>query len=790
MPSELELLIDRLNPICRRGLELAAGRCVAETHHRVEVEHLLLELAKLPAIDLPPILDCYGVDAGELTAQLGQALASFERGNRKTPAMAPEVVRLLREGLTCSTLNLGAERIRSGALLLALVQDGALRRRILSSCPVLGHIPSESLAQNLRPLVRGSVEEAASGATPTAKGSRAAPAAADAAPTGRRRAAGSAPGGRSVTGPAEEATPTLERFTVDLVAEARAGRIDPIRERDVEIRQVVDVLTRRRQNNPLLVGDAGVGKTAIAEGLALKVAAREVPESLAEVSIRLLDLGRLQAGAGGKGEFEERLESIVDEARRSPRPVVLYIDEAHGLIGAGGAAGRGDAANLLKPALARGELRVIAATTWSEYKAYIETDPALARRFQLVKVEEPSEAAAIEMLSAQVPGLERHHGVRVLDEAVRDAVRLALRYLPETKLPAKAISLLDTACARASLARQGAPPVVDSRVVADVVSGWTGIPAGRMLGDEIDSVLGLGERLAERIVGQPEALQAIGRRLSTARSGLEDPGRPRGVFLLVGPPGVGKTETALALADLLYGGERNLISLDMSEFQEPHSVATLKGAPPGYVGYGRGGVLTEAVRRRPYSVVLLDDFDKAHPEVAELFVPIFGKGAIEDGEGVRVDFTNAVILLTSGVGGDEIARACREAGRRPDPERLAESLRGVLEARFRSALLGRLEVVPFYPLGRGHLRGIAQRKLRAVQERVRLNYGAELSFADGLLDALADRCAEGGRGARKIDDALDRVLLPELSRRILQRMAAGKGFSRVHVTADMAESFR
>ncbi|HEX4955284.1 MAG TPA: type VI secretion system ATPase TssH [Thermoanaerobaculia bacterium] len=882
MSSELKVLIGKLNPVCRRALEMAAAATLAQTHYNVEVEHLLLKLLELPATDLHPVLRTYGVATAELTRQLTQALESFDRGNSRTPAFSPQLVALLREGYLEATLALDSPVVRSGALLAALFERDALRGPIFESCPALAKIP-RSMIEHLPELIRDSTESTAAAQRPTGE------------PRGLAETAGTlrqAQGEPSESGPRDDSA--LGKYTLDLTAEARAGRIDPIRGRDAEIRQVIDILTRRRQNNPILVGDAGVGKTAVAEGFALKVAAGEVPESLARISVRTLDLGLLQAGAGIKGEFEERVKQVIGEVKAAARPVILFIDEAHTLIGAGAPAGQADAANLLKPALARGELRTIAATTWSEYKKYFEKDPALARRFQPVKVEEPDEATALDMLRGLVPSLERHHGVPILDVAVRDAVRLSHRYLSERRLPDKAISVLDTACARVALAQQGQPPeledvlrqirldraeleirqregtsgpgatpteelearlielareraalaerwererqavgavrraeaelaaaraagggeaaldapaarlaaareahaevggpepmvplAVDSRSVAAVISGWTGIPAGRMLADEVRSVLTLPERLAGRIVGQPQALTAISRRIATSRAGLEDPGKPKGVFLLVGPTGVGKTETALALADLLYGGERNMVVLNMSEFQEAHSVATLKGAPPGYVGYGKGGVLTEAVRRKPWCVVLLDEVEKAHPDVVELFYQVFDKGVLEDGEGVPVDFKNTVILLTSNAGAEGIQEACRESPEgRPDPEAVLERIRPALLRHFRPALLGRLVVVPYYPLGKAEVLAIVDLKLRQVKRRLRENHGAELTWDDRLVASLAERCRVEESGARNIDHLLTQTLLPELSARILARMAKGEGFQKVHVSVD------
>ena len=819
---------------------------MAQTHYNVEVEHLLLKLIDLPGTDVLPVLRYFGVEPNDLAQQLTAAIEKFDRGNSRTPAMSPQILRLLREGWLTSSLLLEGQAIRSGALLLSLYEDDALRSTIHESCPLLAKISRESLRETLRDLIRDSVEE-----TMRPPSTSSADAKAEAAP--------------------RAATTALDRYTLDLTAEARGGKIDPIRGRDAEIRQVIDILTRRRQNNPILVGDAGVGKTAVAEGFALRIAAGDVPQPLRDITLRILDLGLLQAGAGVKGEFEERLKSVIADVKGAAKPVILFIDEAHTMIGAGGQAGQNDAANLLKPALARGELRTIAATTWSEYKKYFEKDPALARRFQLVKVEEPDEESALDMLRGIAPHLEKHHGVRIFDEAVRSAVRLSHRYLAERRLPDKAIGVLDTAAARVALAQEGTPaaiedldrsiriaeaelevakheseskkveelegriaplreqretlaqrcarereavqeihaleksggdgaekrraldelqsddpmvPIaVDERVVASVVSGWTGIPAGRMLADEIRSILTLKQRLAERIVGQPQALDAICRRISTSRAGLEDPSKPKGVFLLVGPTGVGKTETALALADALYGGERNLISFNMSEFQEAHSVATLKGAPPGYVGYGKGGVLTEAVRRRPWSAVLLDEIEKAHPDVVDLFYQVFDKGMLEDGEGVPVDFKHTVILLTSNAGAEVIEEKCKTPAAARETDKLVEALRPTLLRHFRPALLARLTVVPYYPLRKREIVQIVELKLRSVKQRVRDNHNAELTYDEGLVESLAAKC-EPESGAREIDQILTQTLLPELSTRILERMAKGVSFSKIHITVD------
>ncbi len=792
--------------------------------------------------------------------------------------MSPEVVRLLREAWVRSSLHLESEVVRSGTVLLALLQDEQLRGRALDSCPVLAHVSRDRLVKDLADLIAGSAE----GAVPA---HRKAPPEEEGETIEVSRAP--SPARRVVEGASTDSA--LRLYTLDLVTLAREERIDPVLEREREIRQVIDILTRRRQNNPILVGDAGVGKTAIAEGLALRIVSGDLPEALREISLRTLDLGLLQAGAGVKGEFERRLKNVVAEVRDAPRPVILFIDEAHTLIGAGGPEGLGDAANLLKPALAAGELRTIAATTWSEYKRYFERDPALARRFQPVKVDEPSEAEAIEMVLGAVPALESHHEVRILEEAVRDAVRMSQRYLPERRLPAKAISVLDTACSRVALARDLLPqplaevvqnlerlgsrrstllregrrgeiedeglderiaelaaersrlearleteralvraaqqrlvlvedegrnatdddelqrrlrdcrefqagrplvPVaVDGSVVAEVLSAWTGIPAGSMESDDVETVLGLRKALGRRIVGQPMAMEAISRRIVTSRAGLEDPGRPLGTFLLAGPPGVGKTATAAALADAMFGGARSLVTLNMSEYQEAHSVATLRGSPPGYVGYGRGGLLTEAVRRRPYCIVLLDEVEKAHRDVLEMFYPVFDRGVLDDAEGVRVDFRHTVVLLTTGVGSDVLLEEPEGSSGQPGLEDLRDLLRPVLGGRFPGGLVGRLEVVPYLPLGGAEIRRIVEMRLEEVRERIRRRHGAELTFERQLVEVLTDRCGRAEDGARRIDRMFHEALLPELSVRILGRMAQGRGFSSIHVTVDALGSF-
>jgi type VI secretion system protein VasG len=860
--SDLKPLIEKLNPVCRRALEQAAARAHGQTQFTVEIEHLLLALLTAGDGDLARACAAYGVPADRLIAQLNQAIDGFKQGNGRTPALAPHLVDLLMAAWLVASLELGQGRIRSGAILKALLDRDELRAPCVEAVPLLALIPRLRLEADLPSLGRGGAED---GPTPMPT---LGPSRADPAPSG---SPGSALG-----------TQALDAYTIDLTAEARAGRIDPIIGRDAEIRQLIDILMRRRQNNPILTGDAGVGKTAIVEGLAQRIVSGQVPPPLSTVALCSLDLGLLQAGAGLKGEFEQRLNQVIEEVAASPRPIVLFIDEAHSLIGAGGAAGQGDAANLLKPALARGSLRTIAATTWGEYKRYIEKDPALARRFQVVKVAEPDEATATEMLRGLAPKLEAHHNVRILDEAVAEAVRLSHRHISGRQLPDKAISVLDTACARVAVAQsdppaalqdatrratalasetarletearlgadcqarlseladeaarldearmrlhqrwrqeqdtvrriraieaalvtaarqakpgeaatdlaalrleletlQGETPLVpvavDARVVAEVVAGWTGIPAGRMLTDTLDAARGLRQRMAARIIGQDAALDTICRRIQTFYAELGEPDKPTGVFLLAGPSGVGKTETAATLAELLFGGPSALITINMSEYQEAHSVSGLKGAPPGYVGYGKGGVLTEAVKRRPYCVLLLDEIEKAHGDVLELFYQVFDKGVLEDSDGQAVDFTNAVILLTSNAGSEILQRL--GAG---DPAALDAAIRPALLRHFPAAFLGRMVVVPYLPLDDAAIRAILRLKLARIQERFALIHRAELTYDEAVLDAIAERATETESGARNIDAILTQTLLPDLSAEILDRVASGAGIETVHV---------
>ncbi len=877
---DLKSVVARLSDTGRRQLEAAAGLTLSRSHYNVEIEHFLLKLIETRGSDIATILHKQGIDGGKAAAELNRALDKLRTGNARAPSLSPDIVCWLREAWLIASLEAGASTIRSGHMLAALLADESLSRTMRESCPALAAVPADAVRKNLAELAAGS-EEAAQADTAMASGN----------------AAGS---GGAPSGDAPRGSGPLDQFCSDLTAQAKAGKIDPILGRDSEIRQMVDILTRRRQNNPILTGEPGVGKTAVVEGLALRIASGDVPEALKGVKLMSLDLGLLQAGAGVKGEFENRLKGVIDAVKSSPTPIVVFIDEAHTLIGAGGQAGQNDAANLLKPALARGELRCVAATTWAEYKKYFEKDAALTRRFQVVKIDEPSEPLAAAMLRGLVATLEKHHSVRILDEAVEDAVKLSARFIPSRQLPDKGVSLLDTACARVAMSQAAIPapvedrtrrislidteltaigretatgadhvarrgklqtereqaqseldglnmrwseekelvarirdlrsraeaasiellpagtappaedtealkqdlaatmtalrklqgeeplvhPVVDGQAVAEVVATWTGIPVGRMVSDEIKTVLALQDKLMERVVGQDHALDAIAQAIRTSRAGLTDPRKPIGVFLMAGTSGVGKTETALAVAELLYGGEQNLTVLNMSEFKEEHKVSLLMGSPPGYVGYGEGGVLTEAVRRRPYSVVLLDEMEKAHPGVQDVFYQVFDKGQMKDGEGRDIDFRNCVIIMTSNAGTDTIAKLCADPELSPDPEQLREALQPDLLKVFKPAFLGRCNVVIYYPLRDEIMKRICLLKLRSIGRRVLETYGTPLTFDDTVPDAIVARCKEVESGARNIDNILSRSLLPELSGMLLARMAEGQKIVQVQVGMD------
>ncbi|HVE57382.1 MAG TPA: type VI secretion system ATPase TssH [Pyrinomonadaceae bacterium] len=925
MNVNLKSLVGRLNDTCRGALEGAAGLCLSRTNYDVEIEHILAKILEQEDTDLHKICRHYEVNIDRLSKDVSTALDRLKTGNTRTPGLSDRLPQWFQNAWLVASVDFGAARVRSGHLLLALLSNESTARIARDVSREFSHISVESLQTKLQEITADSSE------------------ARDAVALGET--AGSSDGAPVASGVPGK-TKALDQYTEDLTAKAAAGKIDPILGRDFEVRQIVDILTRRRQNNPILTGEAGVGKTAVVEGFALRISQGDVPEPLRNVTVRTLDLGLLQAGASVKGEFENRLKDVINEVKSSPKPIILFIDEAHTMIGAGGAAGQNDAANLLKPALARGELRTIAATTWAEYKKYFEKDAALARRFQVVKVEEPDEEKAIGMMRGLLEKMEEHHNVRILDEAIVECVKLSNRYITGRQLPDKSVSVLDTACAKVAIGQGATPgavedatrriqsltseinslereqvtgaghderlddlkakraateeelakltaqwekekdltnqirnirlklemsrldskpatngdgggadvsavssettdapetaaaataettsttgdgsatatapetvdteflkgelkrlnaelkelqgenplmsPVVNGQIVAEVISGWTGIPIGKMVADEINAVLELNKTLAERVLGQDHALEAISQRIRTARAGLTDPKRPIGVFLLVGTSGVGKTETALALADSLYGGERNLISINMSEYQEAHTVSSLKGSPPGYVGYGEGGVLTEAVRRKPYSVVLLDEVEKAHPDVMELFFQVFDKGVLEDGEGREIDFKNCVILLTSNVGTDTIMKLCADPDTKPEPEGLVEAIKPELVKAFKPALLGRMVTVPFYPISDDILRLIIRLQLGKIKNRIMDNHGAQFSYDDSVIETVAKRCTDVDSGARNVYNILTGTLLPEMSGEVLSRMASGEGIKKVHVVVGDGEKF-
>jgi type VI secretion system protein VasG len=895
MGLNLKALIAKLNDQTRGALEGAAGLCLSRTHYDIEVEHFLTKLLDSSSNDFAAIIKHFEIDKSRLTAELARSMDKLKSGNARTPAISPTVLKMLTSAWTVGSIDFNAGQVRTGFVILALASDEELSRLVRDVSKEFQKINADALKKDLLGIVALSQETTTSGAA---------------------IGAGAGPGGAAK--PMGGKTPNLDSYTVDLTGNAKKGKIDPVLGRDPEIRQVIDILTRRRQNNPILTGEAGVGKTAVVEGFALRVANGDVPPPLKNVHIRTLDLALLQAGAGVKGEFENRLKGLIEEVKNSPTPIILFIDEAHTMIGAGGQAGQGDAANLLKPALARGELRTIAATTWSEYKKYFEKDAALARRFQVVKVEEPSEPQCGIMMRGLVASLEKHHNVRILDEAVFASVKLTHRFLAGRQLPDKAVSILDTACARLALGQNTKPPAiedlertidalevqtriltreeivgadhqeklaeiaaqkekaeeklkslqdrwekerdlvgrirelrgklegtqdgkaapaapaspaapatpvqqngsataaqevaatpeaskaqmqaleaelaalqgetglirvcVDAQIVGEVLSAWTGIPAGKMLKDEITTVLALQEHLGKRVIGQPHAMEIISQRVQTSRASLDDPNKPVGVFMLVGPSGVGKTETALALSDLLYGGEHNLITINMSEFQEPHTVSTLKGSPPGYVGYGEGGVLTEAVRRRPYSVVLLDEVEKAHPDVLELFFQVFDKGQMEDGEGREINFKNNIIILTTNACTDQMMKLVADPETAPSPKGLIDAIKPEMNKIFKPAFLGRMVLIPYYPVRDEALKQIIRLKLGKIQRRLLENHKIKLTYDDAFLEAVAARCTEVESGARNVDNILTNSLLPDISRKILGSMAEGEKMTAMHVS--------
>ena len=863
---DIKSLLGRLNAYCARSLEAAAGFCVSRTHYEVTVEHLLAKLLEDPQSDLPLIFRQFDLDSGRVRKAIDQTLEEFRTGNAAKPVFSPLLMELFQEAWLVSSVDLEENLIRSGGLLLAFLNKPA-QFATGRYVDLLGSIGRDALMTQFWNIVKGSVEHPS---------------------VAEERAREEAPPG--------EAT-ALGRFCVDFTQRAGDGEIDPVFGRDREIRQMVDILARRRKNNPIVVGEAGVGKTAVVEGLALRVVEGDVPELLQGVSILGLDMGLLQAGAGIKGEFENRLKSVINEIKASSKSIILFIDEAHTLIGAGGTAGGSDAANLLKPALARGELRTVAATTWSEYKKYFEKDAALARRFQLVKLDEPLEETAVLILRGLKKKYEETHGVVVRDDAIKAAAELSSRYISGRQLPDKAVDLLDTSAARvkilltakpdiiedkersiqalerekgalerdqlhgieveedrlkeieAELGRlneevgqlkerwqkeqelaqrligmrkelyelktqgqadvgakeaelkkqierasreletlQGDSPLVrievDPDVVAKVVSDWTGIPLGKVMREQAQNVINLDSNLRQRIKGQDEALEAISQVIKAAKAGLKDPGQPLGVFLMVGPSGVGKTETGLAVADVLFGGEGFIVTINMSEFQEAHTVSRLIGSPPGYVGYGEGGVLTEAVRQRPYSAVLIDEVEKGHLEVMNLFYQVFDKGMLSDGEGRVIDFRNTVLFLTSNLATDVITELC-SSEERPPLETVMSAIRPILSNHFKPALLARMSVVPFYTLGPEIMKDIVSLKLDKLTTRMAETHKMKFIYSPEVVDQIATRCTEVETGARNIDHIMNGTILPQMSREILSRLSEGAMPSEAHL--DMAE---
>jgi type VI secretion system protein VasG len=857
-------LFGRLGASTLKAIETATGFCKLRGNPYVELVHWLHTLNTDGAGDLAAIKRRFGIADDVLARDILAALDALPRGATSISDFSAAVEEAVEKGWLFASLMFGAGKVRGGHLLLGLLKTPNLRQTLLGISREFRKVDAEALSEEFAQITQGSAEA----------GETAAVAASD--------AGGGAPAGLA-------GDSALAKFSVDLTQRARDGHIDRVVGRDAEIRQVVDILLRRRQNNPILTGEAGVGKTAVAEGFARRIVDGDVPPSLRDVSLRSLDIGLLQAGASVKGEFEKRLRGVIDEVEASAAPIILFIDEAHTLIGAGGQAGTGDAANLLKPALARGRLRTIAATTHAEYRQYFEKDPALTRRFQTVQVGEPDAAKAIDMLRSVADVMVAHHKVVVLDEALEAAVKLSQRYIPARQLPDKAVSLLDTACARVGVSQhatpaqvedrqrrvellevelgiarreadgamgprarvgeveasleaaraalaevnvkwereragveaviatrtaraalaaksedtaeldarlaadmaeldlaQGDQPMVfaqvDANAVASVVGDWTGIPMGRMVKNEIAQVLHIAEALRTRVIGQDHAMEAIAKRVRTSRAKLDNPGKPVGVFMLCGPSGVGKTETAHALAELLYAGDQSMIVINMSEFQEAHTVSTLKGAPAGYVGYGQGGVLTEAVRRRPYSVVLLDEMEKAHPDVHEMFFQVFDKGYMADSEGRHIDFKNTIILLTSNVGTDLIMDMTSDPETAPDAEALAVALRPELLKTFPPALLGRLLVLPYYPLSKDVLAGIVRLQLGRIVKRMWENHKIRFEYGDDVVGHIVSRCNEAASGGRIIDNILTNTMLPEISAELLGRMAGGHSVRRVKGT--------
>ena len=884
-------LFGKLNSLAYKAIEAATVFCKLRGNPYVELVHWFHQILQLQDSDLHQIIRQFSIEPARLAKDITEALDRLPRGSTSITDLSSHVEEAVERGWVYGSLMFGESQVRTGYLVVGILKTPSLRNALLSISREFEKLKVDTLTERFDEVVGASPENALTATDGFNAG-----------------APGEASGAMAPAAMGKQEA--LKRFTVDLTEQARSGKLDPIVGRDDEIRQLVDILMRRRQNNPILTGEAGVGKTAVVEGFAHRIVAGDVPPSLKDVELRALDVGLLQAGASMKGEFEQRLRQVIEDVQSSEKPVILFIDEAHTLVGAGGAAGTGDAANLLKPALARGTLRTVAATTWAEYKKHIEKDPALTRRFQVVQVDEPSEHRAILMMRGVASTMEQHHQVQILDEALEAAVKLSHRYIPARQLPDKSVSLLDTACARVAISLHAVPaevddsrrriealetelaiigrehaigvaigsrqvdtqaaleaerarlgelearwaeekalvdellatrarlraaaepvdgtsreggadtpplapeeldalraqltdlqarlstlqgedplilPTVDYQAVASVVADWTGIPVGRMARNEIETVLNLGEHLKKRIIGQNHALEMIAKRIQTSRAGLDNPSKPIGVFMLAGTSGVGKTETALALAEAMYGGEQNVITINMSEFQEAHTVSTLKGAPPGYIGYGEGGVLTEAVRRKPYSVVLLDEVEKAHPDVHEIFFQVFDKGVMEDGEGRVIDFKNTLILLTTNAGTDLIASLCNDPELMPEPEGIAKALREPLLKIFPPALLGRLVTIPYYPLSDEMLKSITRLQLGRVKKRVESGHKVPFEFDDKVVDLVVSRCTETESGGRQIDAILTNSMLPDLSREFLNRMLEGRKVEKVQVSAENGE---
>ncbi|HET6913109.1 MAG TPA: type VI secretion system ATPase TssH [Rhodanobacteraceae bacterium] len=894
-------LFGKLNKLAYRGIESATVFCKLRGNPYVELVHWLHQILQLQDSDLHRIVKQFNINPSNLARDITDALDKLPRGSTTITDLSSNVEEAVERGWVFATLMFGEAQVRTGYLMVGILRTRHLRNVLVGISSEFDKIKPEPLVEKFAEVVAGSPEDGQSASDGFKMG-------------------GAAPGEASgAMGPAQMGKQeALRQFTVDLTEQARNGKMDPIVGRDDEIRQVVDILMRRRQNNPMLVGEAGVGKTAVVEGFAQRIVQGDVPPMLKDVELRTLDVGLLQAGASMKGEFENRLRQVIEEVQSSPKPIILFIDEAHTLVGAGGAAGTGDAANLLKPALARGNLRTVGATTWAEYKKHIEKDPALTRRFQTVQVDEPSEEKGILMMRGVASVMEKHHRVQILDEALEAAVKLSHRYIPARQLPDKAVSLLDTACARVAISQHAVPPEVDDTrkriqaletelaiigrektvgvdvaereasageklaiakarletlevnwqvekglvekilairarlrgdaapvegtgsaleeaasaeadavatastgalteaeraaaleelkglqaqlselqgesplilptvdyvAVGSVVSDWTGIPVGRMVKSELETVMNLASIMGKRVIGQDHAMEMIAKRIQTSRAGLDNPNKPIGVFMLAGTSGVGKTETALALAEALYGGEQNLITINMSEFQEAHTVSTLKGAPPGYIGYGEGGVLTEAVRRKPYSVVLLDEVEKAHPDVHEIFFQVFDKGVMEDGEGRSIDFKNTLILLTTNAGTELIAGLCKDPDLMPDPEGMAKALREPLLKVFPPALLGRLVTIPYYPLSEKMLGEIVKLQLNRIKKRIEARYKIPFDYDEDVVKLVVSRCTESESGGRMIDAILTNTMLPDVSREFLNRMIEGRPVAGVKVGA-------